>query len=75
MDMVAQKRKTLSYYSSKSTSVVNLALTDYIESTKLGTFDGFKLKIDNGDQFRTKSRQYIERLIHELDERFKPPAV
>ena len=37
------------------------ALTDYIESTELGTFSGFKLKIGVRDQFGTKSRQYLKR--------------
>ena len=75
MDMIAQKRRILSYWSSTSTPIMGPALTDYIESTKLGTFGAFKLKIDDRDQFRAKSRQYIERLIHELDRRFQPSAV
>ena len=33
------------------------------------------LKIDDHDQFTTKSWQYIERLTHELDRRFKPSTV
>ena len=65
MDMIAQKRKIRSYSSSKSISVMGSALANYIESTKLGAFGGFKLKIGDRDQFRTKNCQYIERQMHE----------
>ena len=75
MDIIAQKRKIVSYWSPKSTSVRDPALTDYIESTKFGIFGGFKVKTDDHGRLRSKSRQYIERLMYELDRKFKPSAV
>ena len=52
-----------------------LFVTLFLSWSQPSVFGAFKLKIGDRDQFRAKSRQYVERLIHELDRRFKPSAV
>ncbi|CAF3984796.1 unnamed protein product, partial [Adineta steineri] len=73
--ILAEKRKILQHWSFKSTSAIGPALTDYMESTKLGTFGAFKLTLGDRNKFINESCKYIERLIHELDRRFKPSVV
>ena len=47
-------------------------LSDYVESTKSGLFGAFQLKLGDRDKFFKDARTHIERLIQELDKRFKP---
>ncbi|CAF0828501.1 unnamed protein product [Rotaria sordida] len=75
METIAEKRKMLSCWASESSSIMGPALCDYIESTESGSFDGFKIKLGDRKKFRKDCREHVERLIQQLDKRFKPSIV
>ena len=75
MEIITEKRKILSCWASESTSAMGPALSDYIESTKSGSFGGFKIQLGDRNKFQNDCREHVERLIQELDRRFKPSMV
>ncbi|CAF2948053.1 unnamed protein product [Rotaria sp. Silwood2] len=75
METIAEKRKILSYWASESSLIMGPALGDYIESTELGSFGGFKIKLGDRKTFRKDCREHVDRLIQQLDKRFKPSMV
>ena len=68
METLSEERKILNSWISQSL-VMDPSLCDYIESTKSGSFGGFKIILGDGKKFEKDCHEYIERLIRQLDKR------
>ncbi|CAF1446317.1 unnamed protein product [Rotaria sordida] len=75
MNIIKEKRTILNHWRSESTSIMGPTLTDYIEATELGSFGGFKIKLGDRVMFFNDCRKHTQRLLQELDKRFKPSIV
>jgi hypothetical protein len=75
MDIIKGKKTILNHWASESTSIMGPALTDYVETTKLGSFGHFKINLGDRITFFNDCRKHIKRLLQELDKRFKPSVV
>ena len=75
MDLVKEKTTILNHWTSQSTSIMGPALSDYVETTRLGTFGHFKINLGDRNMFFNDCREHIKRLLQELDKRFKPSMV
>ncbi|CAF1659717.1 unnamed protein product [Rotaria sp. Silwood1] len=75
MDIIKEKQTVLNHCRSESTSIMGPTLTSYIEATELGSFGSFKIKLGDRVMFFNDCRKHIQRLLQELDKRFKPSIV
>ncbi|CAF3165477.1 unnamed protein product [Rotaria sp. Silwood2] len=75
MNTIKEKRTILNHWRSESTLIMGPTLTDYIEATELGSFGGFKIKLGDRVMFFNDCHKHIQRLLQELDRRFKPSIV
>ena len=51
MEVLAEKRKILSSWTSQSSSVMGPSSCNYVESTESGSFGGFKIKLGDRERF------------------------
>ncbi|CAM2704575.1 unnamed protein product [Rotaria socialis] len=70
MEVLVEKENILSSWISESTLAIGSSLHQYIESTKSGSFCGCKIRLDIREKFDKDCREYIKRLIQQLDKRF-----
>jgi hypothetical protein len=72
MQIVKEKTKILESWSFESPSDNGPSLSDYLESTKNGTFGDFEIILGDREKFANDAQEHIKRLLNALAKRFAP---
>jgi hypothetical protein len=75
MEVLNEKKTILEGWTFKSTSSTGPSLSDYLESTKTGSFGAFKINPGDRQRISNDCHQHIARLLKELARRFPPSDV
>ncbi|CAF2991799.1 unnamed protein product [Rotaria sp. Silwood2] len=75
MEMIKEKKNILRGWTFQSTSATGPALSDYLESTKNGSFGAFKVNLGDRKKIFNSCREHINRLLEELARRFQPSLI
>lgn len=75
IEVLNEKKSILEGWTFKSASATGPSLSDYLESTKTGSFGAFKINLGDRQRISNDCHQHIGRLLKELARRFPPSDV